>query len=225
MNKLIKKTGRRHFLASFSAAVVGSAALGSCINHSHPENKQTSEKAIGSTSGDKIAENREMPRDLVKKMLDQKVDQYMHISYNCAQSSFLALQEQFGLGGDEVLKALTPLTGIAERGETCGAVTGSLMVFGLLYGRGKNNLGDWSTYRKSLQPSGKFCELFEKRYGSTMCCKIQQKKYGRCFHLTRPDELKAFQEAGATNICSTVVQTAVNLAADIILDQKENPST
>ncbi|MCD6201300.1 MAG: C_GCAxxG_C_C family protein [Bacteroidales bacterium] len=217
MNTLKNKSGRRHFLASISAAIVGSAALGSCINRSHTENKSFSEEVLNQPSGNKIAENREMPRDLVLKLLDQKVDQYMHLSYNCAQSSFLALKEQFGLEGDDVLKALTPLTGIAERGETCGAITGSLMVFGLLYGRGKSQLGDWDTYRKSLVPSGKFCERFEKKYGSTMCCKIQQKKFGRCFHLTQQAELRKFQEAGATDVCSSVVRDAVGMAAEIIL--------
>ena len=190
------------------------------MNKRNNENRQKVERSVETTLENKISSNRQMPRDLVLKLLDQKVDQYMHISYNCAQSSFLALKEQFGLAGDDVLKALTPLTGIAERGETCGAIIGSLMVFGLIYGRGKNNLGDWDTYRKSLVPSGKFCELFEKKYGSTMCCNIQHKKYGRCFHLIRPEDLKEFQEAGATDKCSTVVQSAVNIAANIILDDR-----
>jgi len=162
-----------------------------------------------------------MPRDLVMKLLDQKAGQYMHISFNCAQSTFLALQEQFGLPGDDILKALTPLTGIAERGETCGAVTGALMVFGLLYGRGKTRLSDWESYRASLVPSGKFCEQFEKKYGSTMCCKIQEKRFGRCFRLTRSSDLKAFQAEGATDKCSLVVQDAVKMAANIILDDKD----
>ncbi len=211
---------RRSFLEKASAVIVGSLTLGSCINQQHKGEKSSDNNPAGMASGNKIPANREMPRDLVMKLLDQKADRYMHISYNCAQSSFLALKEQFGLKSDDVLKALTPLTGIAERGETCGAITGSLMIFGLIYGRGKNNLGDWDTYRKSLVPSGKFCKLFEKKYGSTMCCNIQQKKYGRCFHLTRPEELKEFQEAGATEKCSTVVQSAVNIAANIILDDK-----
>jgi C_GCAxxG_C_C family probable redox protein len=54
---------------------------------------------------------------------------------NCDQTTFLTLRDEFDLEGDEVLKALTPFPGIALRGETCGAVTGGLMILGLVYGR------------------------------------------------------------------------------------------
>ena len=194
--------------------MVGSATLGACFN-----NKKEANKITLAQPENKISENKKMPRDLVMKLLDQKVNSYMEISYNCAQSSFLALKEQFGLKGDDVLKALTPLTGIAERGETCGAVIGPLMALGLIYGRDKNNLNDWKVYRESLIPSGKFCTLFEKEYGSTMCHDIQNEKFGRCFILTNPDELKDFQKADATTQCSAVVRKAVQIAANIILDE------
>ncbi len=209
-----KKLNRRKFIGNVSIAIIGSATMGACVSN----NKNTSDKLVESHLGNKILENKKMPRDLVMKMLDQKVNSYMQISYNCAQSSFLALKEQFGLEGDGVLKALTPLTGIAERGETCGAVTGTLMAFGLIYGRDKNQLNDWDLYRESLKPSGKFCNLFENEFESTMCRDIQNKKYGRSFVLTNPEELKEFQEANATTKCSAVVRTATHIAANIILD-------
>ena len=205
---------RRNFIGKVLSAMLGSVALSACVNHKKDTGNNTE-----SVKGDKIAESQKMPRDLVMKLLDQKVDNYMQISFNCAQSSFLALKEQFGLSGDGVLKALTPLTGIAERGETCGAVIGPLMAFGLIYGRNENGLADWDTYRKSLIPSGKFCDLFEDEYGSTMCHDIQKKKFGRCYHLTKPEELKKFQEADATNRCSAVVRKGVRIAAGIILDE------
>ena len=209
---------RRKFIGNVSIAIIGSATVGACVgNNKNVDDKVAGEK-IELHSENKISENQKMPRDLVMKLLDQKVNSYMQISYNCAQSSFLALKEQFGLKGDDVLKALTPLTGIAERGETCGAVVGSLMAFGLIYGRDKNKLNDWDIYRESLIPSGKFCNLFEKEYGSTMCHDIQNKKYGRSFILTNPEELKAFQAADATTQCSAVVRKAVQIAANIILD-------
>ncbi len=214
-----KKLKRRNFIGNISAAIIGTVTLGACANNEKDESVKFAGKTIETSYENKISENLKMPRDLVMKLLDQKVNNYMQISYNCAQSSFLALKEQFGLKGEDVLKALTPLTGIAERGETCGAVIGPLMAFGLIYGRGENNLDDWDTYRESLIPSGKFCELFEKEYGSTMCHDIQKEKFGRCYHLTKPDELKKFQEADATSQCSAVVRKGVQIAAGIILDR------
>jgi C_GCAxxG_C_C family probable redox protein len=176
---------------------------------------------IGSLSTYEIEldKNRELPKELVMQLLDQKVVHYMQLSHHCAQSSFLALKEQFGLKGEEVVKALTPLTGIAERGETCGAVTGPLMAMGLIFGRNELQLDDWETYRASLIPAGKFCDRFEKAFGSTMCHVIQEGEFGRCYHLTDPEELRAFQEADATVHCTEVVKKAVRMAAGIILEQ------
>jgi len=204
-----KKLKRREFIGRITALTVGSITLGACVRSKDP---------LESSVENKIQENREIPRGLVFELLDQKVDRYMQVSFNCAQSSYLALEEQFGLNGGEILKALTPLPGIAERGETCGAVIGPLMILGLIYGRDRSRLNDWHIYRNSLVPSGKFCRAFELEYGSTMCRDIQKVKFGRCFNLTDPDELRAFQEADATSHCSAVVRSAVRLAAEILLD-------
>jgi len=46
---------------------------------------------------------------------------------------------------------------------------------------------------------------------------VQEVKFGKCYHLTNPDELQEFQNAGATSKCSEVVRKAVHLAAEIIL--------
>ncbi len=225
---------RREFIHRVSLAAISATLLGGCGNKEEQASKESSEHSDDSKSAENLNDsgaapatfqkeldnNRKLPRELVMKLLDQKVNQYMQLSHHCAQSSFLALQEQFGLEGDEIVKALTPLTGIAERGETCGAVTGPLMAFGLIYGRGKGRLSDWETYRESLVPSGEFCTRFEEEYGSTMCHDIQQVKFGKCFRLTDPDELQEFQEADATEHCSAVVRTAVRIAAEIILDEE-----
>ena len=212
---------RRDFI-TITAATIGIGALQACTRKMKTEEKPEAGKTVESLSEDKISLNREMPRELVMKLLDQKVNKYMEISYNCAQSSFLALKEQFGLEDGAILKALTPLTGIAERGETCGAVIGSLMALGLIYGRGQDKLDDWKIYRDSLIPTGKFCRLFEEEYGSTMCSDIQKVKFGRSFNLTDPDDLALFQAAGATEKCSAVVRKAVRIAAEIILDGTED---
>ena len=45
------------------------------------------------------------------------------------------------------------MPGIAERGETCGAVTGPLLAMGLIYGRDLQHLEDWEAYQHSLIPT------------------------------------------------------------------------
>ena len=222
---------RRDFIGRLITTTFAGALLGGCFNREKTgpgldSFDRPNESGVGpdvSTFDIELSNNQKMPRELVYKLLDQKADHYMQLSHHCAQSSFLALKEQFGLQGEEIVKALTPITGIAERGETCGAVTGPLMIFGLIYGRNQNQLNNWDIYRESLVPSGKFCSLFEKEYGSTMCHDIQNLKFGRCFHLTDPEELQEFQESEATKHCSSVVRKAVQIAADIILDDTTIP--
>lgn len=164
---------------------------------------------------DALTISKNMPKEHVFSLLDKKVEHYMEVSHNCAQSTFLSLSEQFGLGSEEMVKALTPLPGIAERGETCGAVTGALLAMGLVFG--SDNLSDWEAYRKSLIPANDFCNRFEKEIGSTMCSAIVERSFGEKYDLRDSDDLSKFQENDATQKCTKVVQTAVHIAADIIL--------
>ena len=211
---------RRDFVSRIGLGTLSVATLGACTGG---ENRQTGSDDIQQDSNfeEELDKNRLMPRDLVMKMLDQKVNQYMQRSHHCAQSSFMALKEQFGLEGDQVFKALTPLPGIAERGETCGAITGPLMAMGLIYGRDIQQMEDWDTYQESLVPAGRFCDRFEDEFGTTLCHEVQETKFGRCYRLTDPDELQDFQNAGATEKCSAVVRSAVRMAAEIILEDPE----
>lgn len=204
---------RRKFV-HLGALTAGSMAFSVCT----PKEKQNDPSDPAKSSNpelDALTLSKSMPKDHVYNLLDQKVDHYMQLSHNCAQSTFLVLSEQFGLGNKEMVRALTPLPGIAERGETCGAVTGALLALGLVFGR--DDLSDWEAYRESLIPANLFCDRFSNEIGSTMCSAIVEKSFGEHYDLRDPDDLSKFQEKGATHKCSQVVQTAVHIAADIIL--------
>lgn len=151
------------------------------------------------------------------RQLEQKVKEYLEISGNCAQTSFLALQKQFGLDDGSILKALTVFPGIALRGETCGAVVGCLMALSLVYGR--ERLDDWEGYIRSLRPGRRFCRNFEKELGSTMCGDILESQFGRRYNLADPAEAAEWEKAGAQEKCSAVVSKAVRIAAEIIIEQ------
>lgn len=205
-----KMMNRRDFIV-VGSATAGSVLLGNCSP------KSDDEKAVSVIEEpDAMSISKSMPKDQVFQLLDQKVDHYMELSHHCAQSSFLALSEQFGLGNAEMVKALSPIPGIAERGETCGAVSGALLALGLVFG--KNNISDWQGYRDSLKPANEFCDRFEQELGSLRCRNIVKTEFGMELDLRKEDDLQKFQEAGATHTCSRVVRTAVRIAADIILD-------
>jgi len=207
---------RRNFL-KYLASIPFISALISCDNN--PDTAQRSDVKNLAKNPEAMQLSQSMKKEQVYSMLDQRVNLTMEKSHNCAQSSFYSLSEQFGLGGDDVLKALTPMPGVAERGETCGAITGALMAMGLVFGR--DRLDDWETYRSSLIPTNKFCKQFEEEMGTTLCCQIQEKAFGRSYNLMDPDDLKKFQMAGATKKCTNVVQKAVRLAAAIILEEEQ----
>jgi len=154
------------------------------------------------------------PSGEVLDALDEKVAKYLAVSSNCAQTSFLTLKEQFDLDDGAILKALTPFPGIALRGETCGAVIGSLIAIGLVFGR--EELADQEGYIASLTPARKFCHRFEKEVGSTMCGAIIESEFGKRYDLADPAQLAEWQEAGSYEKCSGVVKKAVRIAAEII---------
>ena len=152
--------------------------------------------------------------------LEQNVVEILGKCGNCAQTSFLALEEQFDLDGERVLRALTPFPGIALRGETCGAVTGCLMALGLVYGRDRENLGSWRGYRKSLPPARRFCRRFENKLGSTMCGDIVEAQFGRRFDLADRREAMEWMQCGALEKCAQVIDIAVRIAAGIIIEER-----
>jgi len=88
--------------------------------------------------------------------------------FNCAQSVLSAYAEQLGLDTDTALKlAASYGAGIARMAETCGAVTGALMVVGLKHGftTAADAEGRESVYRKARE----FTARFTERNGSLVC--------------------------------------------------------
>ena len=157
-------------------------------------------------------------KDKAKKpaQVDKKIQEVLELSGNCAQTSFITLQEVFDLGGEDIVKALTAFPGIALRGETCGAVVGSMMAMGLVYGRNREQLNDYKRYLASLPSARKFCRAFEEEYGSTMCGDIVEKQFGKRYNLADPAEAMEWASQGAIEKCSEVISTAVEIASELI---------
>lgn len=149
-----------------------------------------------------------------KNRLANRAKEILMESGNCAQTSFAVLQEEFDLIGDQILRALTPFPGIALRGETCGAVVGSLMALGLEFGR--DDLSDWRGYIGSLPSARRFCKQFEEENGSTICARILENKLGRNYDLADKTEALEYATSGGPDACSEVVASAVQLASEAI---------
>ncbi len=215
---MVRKFGRRQFVcaASGSAAAL---ALASCTQEEATPPEVRAVEAVSSPPTPFPAEA--LPREAFLEFLDARADSNMRRCQHCAQASFLTLQEAFGLPGGTILKALTPLPGIAERGETCGAVIGSLMALGLVFGR--EHMEDSATWQASLVPARTFCTRFEKELGSTQCGDLLEKHSGKRYNLADPVERAEFIAArpGPTEVCGRIVTTAVRLTAEVIFETRD----
>jgi C_GCAxxG_C_C family probable redox protein len=137
---------------------------------------------------------------------------------NCAQSTALALFEEFGLGSMEIIKALTPFPGIAGTGEICGGITGSLITFGLYFGT--DNTLDAEATNKVISVSQKFMAYFEDAVGHLHCSDIiEQVVIGKRLNPGDSEEaMMAFAAEKGFEKCGLPPGMGARLAAGFIID-------
>jgi C_GCAxxG_C_C family probable redox protein len=152
----------------------------------------------------------------IYKQLDELVDKYYPLYGTCSQTSFHALNEVFELKAVKIIKGLVSFPGIALRGETCGAVTGSLLAIGLVYE--EDNI-DEERKRLSRAPSFKFCSEFENEYGTTRCRDVIEHVTGKKYQVTKHEDYESMYKEGVFNLCPKVIKKAVRIAARIILEK------
>jgi C_GCAxxG_C_C family probable redox protein len=139
---------------------------------------------------------------------------------NCAQTSFLATLERNHIACDvpSFVRALTAFPGIGGTGETCGAVSGSLLAMGLALGPTDHT--DRAQAGKCHVASHQFCQAVKQEFGSTDCGGIIEGLCGRRYDLSNPEEAKQYAEAGGLMKCAGVVSTAVHIATGILEKDK-----
>jgi len=152
------------------------------------------------------------------KELDELIDKYFPIFGTCSQTSFYVLNKVFNLDADEFVKSLASMPGIALRGETCGAVTGSLLAIAMVY---EEDIFDDARKRLSREPSYKFCTQFEKKYSSTRCRDVIEQVTGKKYPVNKPEDYSLLGPEGVYNHCPAVIKEAVHIAAELILNKTE----
>ena len=99
--------------------------------------------------------------------------------------------------------------GMARMGETCGAVTGALMVIGLKHGMTKSEDGE--ARDKTYDLVREFVARFKDRHGSIVCRELLG-----C-DINKPEERQAAQEQGILDtLCSTFVRDAAKIIEHIL---------
>jgi C_GCAxxG_C_C family probable redox protein len=97
--------------------------------------------------------------------------------------------EEFGLDRECALRVAGAFGGgMARMGDTCGAVTGALMVIGLKYGKAK--AGDDGARERTYELAREFVTRFRSRHGSICCRELLG------YDLSNPEERAAAHQKG-----------------------------
>ena len=143
----------------------------------------------------------------------EKAVNYFSQKLHCSQSVLAACAEECGITEEEALKLGSCFGGGMRKGHVCGAVSGALMVLGLLYGQ--KSVGDTEGLQLSNKVNDLMMARFKERCGSYICndllgCDITTEK-GHQFCVDN----KLF-----TDFCPKMVATAVDVVEEIIQEQK-----
>ena len=143
----------------------------------------------------------------------------------CAQTSIAAIFQALGIWNDDVFKAGSGLAdGLGLTGDgTCGALTGSSMVIGYLFGREYKDFGDMYKPMNSYTLVKDLHDKYVEKYGSCRCHNVQESLLGRTYNLWDPNDLKEAFQSGMMEHCSKLVGTIAKIATEIILDAGFTP--
>ena len=145
--------------------------------------------------------------------------EYEKTCTGCGQSAVAGLLDALEIDSDDVFKAASGVAdGIGLTGDgSCGALTGSSMVIGLVLGRERKDHRDMMKPMPSYLLCKELHGDFIRQYGSCRCHDIQEKLMGRTYDLLDPEQLEQAFKGGMLEHCSRVVGRAARLTAEMIL--------
>ena len=125
--------------------------------------------------------------------------------FNCAQAIVRVYGPEYGLSELDALKVSCGFGGGMRRGDTCGTVTGALMVLGLRYG--PKDISDVSAKNDVYSKVTEFYRRYEARCDSIICRELLG-----CDISTE----EGMQKARENNLFKTVCPKMVRTAAEIL---------
>ncbi|MHC4085034.1 MAG: C-GCAxxG-C-C family protein [Planctomycetota bacterium] len=125
--------------------------------------------------------------------------------FNCSQAIAGTYGPEYGLSVLDALKVSCGFGGGMRRGDTCGAVTGALMVLGLQYG--PKDVSDKSAKEDVYSKVTEFCRRYEARCDSIICRELLG------YDMSTEEGMK---KAKKNNLFDTVCPKMVQTAAEIL---------
>ena len=145
------------------------------------------------------------------------------IYHGCARSTLNALQVHLGLEPEAVsalVKAAALIGGgVAQTGESCGALLAGLMAIGLVYETGKmEDSRTCPAHQEALSHGITFSDRFKSEFGALRCHDVQKGLFGRYYDLRNPEDSAKFRESDHTKCEDVVCRRVSQLAAEVILE-------
>ena len=120
--------------------------------------------------------------------------------WSCSQSVCGAFARDFGIDENTALRLSCGLGGgMGHTGNTCGAVSGALMVIGMKYGR--TRLDDLASKAKTYDLAQKFMKEFRRRNHSVNCTELIGHDLSTPEGLAEAREKKLFHEKCSKYVC------------------------
>lgn len=136
-------------------------------------------------------------------------NQYFKEKFHCSQSVFAAFAPQYGITKEQALKIGGCFGSGMCKGEVCGAVTGALMVIGLIFGQA--SVDDLTGRKKEYELACCLMEQFKNENGSFICKDLLRYDLSQQEDIEKVKELDLF-----TNFCPKMVESAARILKQII---------
>ena len=130
--------------------------------------------------------------------------------FNCSQAVFSVYNKQTGLNKKTALKVSSAFGGgICRTGNTCGVVTGALMVIGLKYGKFKKD--DKEAKEKTYAVSQEFIKRFNAKNNSILCKELLG------YDVSTPEGFRMVNEKDLHNkLCTKFIRDAIQIIEEIL---------
>ncbi len=139
---------------------------------------------------------------------------YFEEGFSCAQSVLAAYSAELGLDATTAVRVAGAFGGgMARTGQTCGAITGALMVIGLKHGQVR--AGDAEAKEATYKVAQEFMERFKALHGAMLCPELIG------YDLANPAGRQAARESGALTLCPRLVEDAVRLLTELQVIEAE----
>ena len=138
--------------------------------------------------------------------------------HGCAQATLKPFLDIFEIENDAVVMATSPFAGgLALTGNNCGALTGGLIVLGLLYGRKDFDEG-LEGIVAGVRPMRKLVRYFEEKHKTVDCRDITKTD------ISDPIKGPEYFDHGGLEKCANMIADVAAFVGEILYDEKNRDS-